>query len=511
MTSDLSLPAALIAERMGLSFPEDRWPDLAQGLGKAASTLGVKGANEFAAQLASGTFGQREIEALARHLTVPETHFFRSPETFQVLHSQLLPELVAAQQDSGRRLRIWSAGCATGPEPFSLAILLTRLIPRLKDWDISILATDINPAGFATARAAEYTEWAFRGTPDWVVKGYFTKTREGRFRLSPAIRDMVTFRYLNLVEDGYPTDCDLILCRNVIMYFARETAVQVAKRLHGSLKVDGYLLVTASETSREVQGPLASLTIQGEIVYKKTPAGEVPARTATVETLGAKASPAKKRSCSSLGLRQRASKGTNSERDGERRKSTRARRDQKKGRQRADSQSESRRHPGPTPRSERGGLRLERRAYSRKEQPADSQAQPIDVHEAAMEARLLADRGELDQALAHCEAALACEKLNPSLYYLKASILQELGRAEEAEQALQSTLFLDDGFALARVMLGAIARSQSRPSEAAKHFREALALLEQMPSDSVLAETNGLTAGEMVETVASLMESERVS
>jgi chemotaxis protein methyltransferase CheR len=487
-------------------------------LAKAAASLGVKGANEFAAQLVSGSFGQREIEALARHLTVPETHFFRSPETFDVLHSQLLPELIAAQKDSGRRLRIWSAGCATGPEPFSLAILVTRLIPHLKDWDISILATDINPAGFAAARAAEYTQWAFRGTPDWVVKGYFTKTREGRFRLSPAIREMVSFRYLNLVEDGYPTDCDLILCRNVIMYFARDTAVRVAERLHGSLKENGYLLVTASETSREVQGSLTSLTIEGEIVYKKTPAEELTAARATAETPGAKASPAKKWGRPSRSSRQRAARRTSAntgertkgERGSERRKSIRGRNDQKRGRQGAGPPAEWSRDTRSTARPQRGGLRLERRAYSREEKPG-SQAQPVNAREAAMEARLLADRGELDQALARCEAALACEKLNPSLYYLKASILQELGEAEEAEQALQSTLFLDDGFALARVMLGAIARSQSRPSEAAKHFREALALLEQMPSESVLAETNGLTAGEMVETVASLMESERVS
>ena len=110
-----------------------------------------------------------------------------------------------------------------------------------------------------------------------------------------------------------------------------------------------------------------------------------------------------------------------------------------------------------------------------------------------------------------CEAALEGDKLNPSLYYLKASILQELGRPDEAERALQSTLFLDGNFALARVMLGAIARGQSRSREAAKHFRAALSLLEQMPSDSVLPETDGLTAGEMAETVASLMESECVS
>jgi chemotaxis protein methyltransferase CheR len=123
---------------------------------------------------------------------------------------------------------------------------------------------------------------------------------------------------------------------------------------------------------------------------------------------------------------------------------------------------------------------------------------------------MLADRGDLLEALSHCEGALEHDKLDPSLHYLKASILQALGRANEAERALQSTLFLDGNFALARVMLGAIARGQSRPGDASKHFREALALLERMPSDSVLPETDGLTAGKMAETVASLIESECV-
>ncbi len=156
-------------------------------------------------------------------------------------------------------------------------------------------------------------------------------------------------------------------------------------------------------------------------------------------------------------------------------------------------------------------MHVERRAFSRAEPAETKPRDATDTQKLAREARELADKGQLDGALECCNAVLASEKLNPSLYYLKASILQEQGRSEEAEQALQSTLFLDGGFALARVMLGAIARSQSRTREAAKHFREALALLEQMPSDSVLAETNGLTAGEMLETVASLIESERVS
>jgi chemotaxis protein methyltransferase CheR len=471
MTQDFSVPAALIAERMGLHFPKDRWPDLAHGLAKAAADLGYQHSSVFLAELVAGKLGPREVQAIAGRLTIPETHFFRSPETFTMLQNQLLPELITAQQATTRRLRIWSAGCATGPEPFSLAILISRLIPDLADWDVSILATDINPDGFTAAHAGEYTQWSFRGTPSWVMSGYFTKTRDGRYRLAPAIQKMVTFRYLNLIEDPFPTDCDLILCRNVIMYFSRDTAVQVADKLRHSLRQGGYLLVTASETGRDIQGSLTSLMLGGEIVYKRTPPEQA------ASTPPALRSPTKKTDTSKLAMpRAKRSRGSVAQ-------------------------------PQPV------RLRLERRAYSRESLPTQAAKEPSksEAQVAAIDARLLADRGQLDQALERCNAALVCEKLNPSLYYLKASILQELGRPDEAEQALQSTLFLDDGFALARVMLGAIARSQARTREAAKHFREALALLEQMPSDSVLAETNGLTAGEMVETVASLIESERVS
>jgi chemotaxis protein methyltransferase CheR len=494
MSADLSVPAALIAERMGLHFPKDRWSDLARGLAKTATSLGFENAQGFIAQLVAGSFGQREMQALANHLTVPETHFFRSPETFAMLQARLLPELIAASQNTTRRLRIWSAGCATGQEPFSLAILVSRLIAGLDAWDVTILASDINAEGFTTASSAEYTQWSFRGTPSWVVNGYFTKTRDGRYRLAPAIREMVTFRYLNLVEDVYPTDCDLILCRNVMMYFSRDTATRVAERLHGSIREGGYLLVTPSETSRDIQGRLASLTIDGEIVYKKTPAQPV-----ATESPRPHASAVKGRGHSDRAVAPRSPHGA---REG---KSDRAPSTTPKSKRASGSSAQPQIQP------QRGELRLERRAYARDERPAERPAEQTDSREAAREARLLADKGDLEQALARCEAALDGEKLNPSLYYLKASILQELDRPSEAEQALQSTLFLDGGFALARVMLGAIARSQSRSREAAKHFREALSLLEQMPSDSVLAETNGLTAGEMVETVASLIGSERVS
>jgi chemotaxis protein methyltransferase CheR len=325
-----------------------------------------------------------------------------------------------------------------------------------------------------------------------VINGYFTKLRNGRYRLSPAIKEMVTFRFLNLVEDPFPAECDLILCRNVIMYFSRETAVQVADKLSAALVQGGYLMVTASETGRDIQGSLTSLTLGGEIIYKRTP--PQPAVSAQAEH--------RKPAGGEKTVSQRI----------ERPRPAQTVRPKKAVPARAATTLAKGAAASATP-AQQAGLRIERRGYSRDECPAGAanQAHMADAQTAALEARRLADRGRLDEALEQCDKALVCEKLNPSLYYLKASILQELDRDFEAEQALQSTLFLDGDFALARVMLGAIARGQARTREAAKHFREALALFEQMPSDSVLAETEGLTAGEMVETVASLIESERVS
>ena len=245
------------------------------------------------------------------------------------------------------------------------------------------MATDINPDGFAAARAGEYTQWAFRGTPSWVMNGYFTKTRDGRYRLSPAIQEMVTFRYLNLIEDPFPTECDLILCRNVIMYFARDTAVQVADRLRASLRQDGYLLVTASETGRDIQGSLTSLMLGGEIVYKRTPPAEAVSTAPAAKTPARKAPAADDQSNAGRAVRPRPTLTTKAKK--------------------VDTA--------------KVGLRLERRAYSREDRPvaARNQATGIDAQAVADDARRLADRGQLDEALERCNAALTHEKLNPSL------------------------------------------------------------------------------------------------
>lgn len=511
MSYDLSAPAALVSERMGLHYPQDRWPELARGLERAAKALGFANMHSFITHLIAEQFEQREIQALATHLTIGETHFFRSPDLFVMLESWLLPELIAARQTTTRTLRLWSAGCATGQEPYSLAILVSRLIAKLDAWDITILATDINPDAFAAAKTAEYTQWSFRGTPAWAINGYFTKLGDGRYRLDPAIRDMVAFRYLNLADDFYPSpatglaDFDLILCRNVIMYFSPAVVKQVGDRLHRSLRDGGYLITTPSEGSRDMQCGMTSMLTGGEILYKNTP--PAPPQAAAADHTRTNQTAGHVQGAHHAGDR-RPHRAVHTGRHEPAPAPAQAPRPASTSAEALTWPLVDRRHEGrpfAAYAKQKAGTEAETQA---RHAAARRGASHANAREAAEAARLLADKGDRKRALAQCEAALEMDKLNASLYYLKASILQEMGRHDEAERALQSTLFLDANFALARVMLGAIARGQSRWGDAAKHFVAALEQLERMPADYVLPETDGLTAGEMAETVASLMGSE---
>ena len=121
-------------------------------------------------------------------------------EYFAFLEEKVLPELIELRRTTGKYLRIWSAGCCTGEEPYSLAILLDKILGDTKDWNITILATDINPIFLRKASAGIYGKWSFRDTPEWVRERYFTKTKENHFELLPKIRKRVSFTCHNLVR-----------------------------------------------------------------------------------------------------------------------------------------------------------------------------------------------------------------------------------------------------------------------------------------------------------------------
>ena len=164
LSNELCLQAqALIASRLGLDFSKGRQADLERGLVQACRTSSVSAPETYLAWLATLPDESTEWRRLAGHLTVGETYFFRDRALFEALEQHVLPSLIEARRVEGiLRLRLWSAGSATGEEPYSLAILLDRLLPDLSEWAHTILATDINPDALEAARRGCYREWSFR-------------------------------------------------------------------------------------------------------------------------------------------------------------------------------------------------------------------------------------------------------------------------------------------------------------------------------------------------------------
>jgi chemotaxis protein methyltransferase CheR len=273
--ADLAALSAFVAERMGLHFPRERWPELGAGLEAARQEFGFADASECARWMMSAPLDLGQITVLASSLTIGETYFFRHRELFALLEDQILPALIAGRRGNVQRLRLWSAGCCTGEEAYTLAILVRRLIPDPARWNITILASDINPGFLRKARAGVYREWSFRNAPDWLKGGYFTRTESGDYSLLPEIAGMVTFFPLNLVEDTYPSlfndtnAMDVILCRNVLMYFAPDQAQRVAGKLAQALVAGGWLAVSPCETSCFAQPALTPAGGSGLALYQK--------------------------------------------------------------------------------------------------------------------------------------------------------------------------------------------------------------------------------------------------
>uniref|UniRef100_A0A1S7LE22 Putative MCP methyltransferase, CheR-type [Include TPR repeats] n=1 Tax=Magnetococcus massalia (strain MO-1) TaxID=451514 RepID=A0A1S7LE22_MAGMO len=191
---------------------------------------------------------------LVAGITVGESYFFRDPVQMDFLRSHYLPQLIARRKMSGKQgLRMWSAGCSDGQELYSLLILLHQLLPKVKDWELRLLGTDINAEALQRAERAEYRDWAIRGLPEEVKLKMFHATGPS-WRLNHDLFVGITkFRHLNLIEDGYPSlindthGHDLILCRNVFIYFDNPTVDKIMARFARCLAPGGVLIIGACD------------------------------------------------------------------------------------------------------------------------------------------------------------------------------------------------------------------------------------------------------------------------
>lgn len=260
----------LLRARCGLAYPERKRADLAHGLNLALRAARLP---DMAALYAEADALGPAWETILLHLTIGETYFFRNQAQFDAMREQILPDLLDRRAKT-RALRVWSAGCATGEEPYSIAMLLAEVLPDLESWQVTILGTDLNPQFLARAREGLYSNWSFRDTPE-ELRSQFFSPHNNRWHLSPHIRQMVSFARLNLVEPIYPAILngtyghDIILCRNVTIYFDEATTRQIVNRLYDSLFPGGWLIVGHAEPQVDIYQRFEVHNFPKTILYRK--------------------------------------------------------------------------------------------------------------------------------------------------------------------------------------------------------------------------------------------------
>lgn len=496
----------MVAARMGLHFPRERWNALESALKKAAKPLGFNDAASLSNWLLASPRDETRVECLAPYLTIGETHFFRDEKLFRALEELLVPQLTASKSAYGRRLRFWSAGCATGEEPYSIAIVLKETIKQLADWHVTILATDINRDFLERAEQGEYSPWSFRVVPERVRQCYFTRNGDG-YRIVDDIKKMVTFRYLNLAIDDYPDSAgdtenmDVIFCRNVLMYFTPERQTAVLERLFRCLSNDGLLVVSPAEASIVEHPLLVPENVPGTVLFRKSDRPkpmfngfqfvlpdpipricvdsapdflplpwplEDEEEVSEILPFLAEVPPPAVEVSSALGANP---------------------------------------------------YEVALELYNRGDYPAviaellpifDRNNEQLDDSggTALLLSKAFANKGDLEDALKWSQKAVADDKLNPEGHYLHGIVLQEMDRIEEAVLAMNRAVFLDPDLVMAHFALGNLFQRKGKRKDRDRHYRIALGILKRYAADNTVPASEGMTAGRLSELIETLSRKE---
>ncbi|MEX2495461.1 MAG: protein-glutamate O-methyltransferase CheR [Woeseia sp.] len=441
--------ARLVGERAGLEFPPERYRDVDSALRKLMRCHGIGSASKCLERL---DHDQRLFDALLSEVTVGETWFFRDAAQFAEIRDRIIPEL-RRLRDPQHTLRVWSAGCASGEEPYSLAILFEELGLGAQT---RVLGTDVSRQALARARAASYSKWSLRGDGALRAGPWLEKTGR-RYELKDTIRSRVEFNYLNLVRDAYPVlsgnvwGLDLVLCRNVLIYMGRETIGAVAKRLVQALATGGYLITAPTDPLLTRWVELESVTTKAGIIYRK--AGEQ--------------------------LRFKALRSA-----------------PKKNAKPSLSPGVVRSSGAPEPRTRRPKSGHIPALQDERENAAA----------AATRVRALAGSGDIEKAVAEAASAAAAHAGSLEVAYLYGVLLLSADRPREAITTLKGLLYLDRTLAVAHFVLGTALQRERKFAAALRAFGKAHDIAAGLPEDHVLPLSDGEQAGRFAMAAALRVE-----
>ncbi|MGY3802801.1 CheR family methyltransferase [Pigmentibacter ruber] len=428
-----------ISRQLGIFFPTERLVDLERNLANLAKERNCISVEELVNDFLKNPVSEEKFQQLVAHITIGETYFFRDIRSFEVLEEIIL-KIIENKNFGKKEINIWSAGCCTGEEVYSIAILLKRLHINLFDWNISIIGTDLNKNYLQRAQNGIYSEWSFRQSPAW-LKSYFTKESNGKYRINSEVQTMVKFYNLNLIDTHYPLalqNLDLILCRNVLIYFDSTQIKNTISKFYNCLNKNGILLVGATETAPEYFPQFKYISYPDVIIYAKN---EINLLKNPIDN-------------HSFDFQKNLNNFDYSEEDSKIEKN-------------------------------------EKIKEAKKE---------FNYYETLIKL-IEEDKKDINNILRECDKAINTDKLNPSYHYLKAKILNLTNRIDEAFIEYEKTLYLDSKYILAHFDLGNIYLSINETKKSRRHFENALLLLETENKNNILPGSSNINAEYLIENI----------
>lgn len=446
----------LILERCGLFFRDHEH----KGLDTAVCTrMAVTGISDYETYFRCLTDSQDEFCELLNLLTVRHTYFFRNEPQFAALHHTVLPAVIERKRQSTSpqrpTLTLWSAGCATGEEPYSLAMAVYEALPDLDQWDVSILATDVSTHALAGAQTGMYRSGSMQLVSERDRTRFFTEKRDPagkhRYLITEPVRRLVRFSYLNLLEDPFPQSVDVIFCRNVMIYFDQAIVTQLVKRFYDSLARPGYLFIGYSESLQSIQSDF-KLTMSNEGIYYRKIQLEKTWKAKTVADTPAEAVTPTSEKTHSMTMLERI---------------------------------------------------LEAVIHKDYDRALDLimgvDAQSPHAVEAYYQAAFIyTNQGAYSRAQEWLDKILTLDPLFAPAYFLLGTLYLEEADCEQAQAALKKAVYLDPGFPMAHMALATAYCNQDRPHEAIREYQRAIKIVSTQTPEQEVPHAGGFDHGTLL-------------
>jgi len=458
---------AMVIDATGLAYYADKDAAFAERINRRLPFGTVTTVAGYLAALEAEGPGGPEYQGLINELAVGETFFFRYIEQFDALRAVAIPECIRRNQSS-RLLRIWSAGCSIGPEAYTIEILLKQhFASQLEGWQVHIVGTDINGAFLEQARRGAYGDWAVRGLSPETLEACFDR-QDRLWSVKPKYRQWTTFMPFNLVEGAIPSyphgigHFDIILCRNVMIYFDEATRHRLLGNLHDALADGGWLVVGHAEAGPQMNELFIPVSVPGATLYRKQ------AEPAVTAGIGRNAASGPASAAPPLSAPPRRAAGAPAK---------------PAPRSAADAASGQQPRPAaPSSASSASSASASPSAAS----PSAGVSAPSDA----------AESGERSSQLEACLARVEAQRLDPAAHYQLGLVEEELGVGDPVA-AFKRALYLDPRFVLADYHLALAYWRRGRLVPAQRHFRNAREALENRADDEAVTEGGGLTVQEL--------------